>query len=190
MNFKTSYKIAAGIILLLIAIRIALPYLVEDYVNRTLNALPGHSGHVDDIDLSLYRGAYRIEGLLLKEDGGNPKHPFLQLPETNLSIEWRALFKGKLVGEIILDNPQLSIVERKEDPKPAETPTTEHWSQTVRDLMPFTVNRFVVNNGQLNYLDFTRKPSIDLHIHNMQLTALNLANVEEAGKELPSTAGP
>ncbi|CAM3630549.1 DUF748 domain-containing protein [Pontibacter korlensis] len=187
MVLKKSYTTAAAVILLLIAFRIALPYIVEDYVNRTLNALPGYKGHVEDVDLSLYRGAYRIEGLILEEEGGNPKYPFLKIAESDLSIEWKSLFKGKVVGEVIMRQPQLNMVEAKPNAAPTEEPTKEHWTEVVKDLMPITINRFIVNNGKLAYLDFNKKPSIDLHISDMQMVALNLANVEDAGNELPST---
>ncbi|WP_276497114.1 hypothetical protein [Pontibacter litorisediminis] len=82
--------LAAFAVLLLIALRLALPYLVKDYVNRTLEGLPGYTGHVADIDLHLYRGAYAIDGLVLEEEGGNPDHPFLRIPRTDLSIVGRS----------------------------------------------------------------------------------------------------
>lgn len=187
MIFKKSYKITALVILLLIGIRLALPYLVKNYVNKTLEELPGYTGHVADIDLHLYRGAYTIDGLVLKEDGGNPKYPFLQIPTTNLSVEWKTLLKGKLVGEVIMQSPQLNVVEAKKAPAAKNEPTRKHWSEVVKDLMPITINRFVVNNGKLAYLDFSNKKLIDMHISDMQLVALNLANVENAATELPST---
>ncbi|MCC9136529.1 DUF748 domain-containing protein [Pontibacter silvestris] len=187
MFFKRSFIIAAGVVLLLISIRIALPYIVKKYVNKTLNELPGYSGHVEDIDLYLYRGAYKIEGLLLEEEGGNPKYPFLKVSETDLSIEWKSLLKGKLVGEVTMERPQLNIVAEEEKAAPKEEPSKDSWTEVVKDLIPITINRFSVNNGKLAYLDFNTEPHIDLHINNMQLTALNLANVEEAGNELPST---
>ncbi|WP_345951905.1 DUF748 domain-containing protein [Mucilaginibacter sp. PAMB04274] len=50
-----------------------------------------------------------------------------------------------------------------------------------------TINRLQVNGGRIAYMDFAAKPDINLHIQNMQLTALNLANVEKTGEALPST---
>ena len=76
---KTSTKIVFGIILLLIVLRLALPSLVKNYVNKQLNELPGYTGHVDDIDISLWRGAYAIDRLLLKKRADTGKYPFLQI---------------------------------------------------------------------------------------------------------------
>ena len=102
---KTSTKVLLGLLLFVIAFRIALPHLVKRYINKTLDELPGYSGHVEDVDIHLIRGAYAIDNLMLTEDGANPKYPFLQFPRTDLSIQWKALFKGKLVGEVTLSSP-------------------------------------------------------------------------------------
>ena len=60
---KKKYKILICIVVLLIAIRIVLPYIVLHYANKTLANMKGYYGHIDDIDLSLYRGAYIINDI-------------------------------------------------------------------------------------------------------------------------------
>jgi hypothetical protein len=187
MRFRRSYYIVAAVVLLLIAVRVALPYIVKDYVNKTLDELPGYTGHVADIDLHLYRGAYTIDDLVLVEEKGNPKYPFLQIPKTDLSIEWRSLFKGELVGEVVMERPNMNIVAAAAEADTTGQATQDDWTKVMKDLMPITINRFVVNNGRVAYLDFNASPDVDLHIENMQLVALNLANVEDSTTALPST---
>lgn len=51
------------IVSLLVIIRLILPYVVLKYVNNKLAGLESYYGHVEDIDLSLYRGAYVIKDL-------------------------------------------------------------------------------------------------------------------------------
>lgn len=182
-----SYTIAAAIIALLVIIRIVLPFIVERYVNKTLNDLPGYTGYVEDVDLSLYRGAYRIEGLVLEEEEGNPETPFLHISEIDLSIDWRALFKGKIVGEVVLLRPELFIKTAPESKEAIEEPDREHWTEVVKSLMPMTINRLEAKEGKLAYLDYTASPDVTLHIEQMYLLAFNLANVEESGEKLPST---
>ena len=46
-------------VVLLVGARVALPYFVKDEVNRRLMALESYDGHVEDVDLALWRGAYR-----------------------------------------------------------------------------------------------------------------------------------
>lgn len=62
---KKRYIIPVSIIVALIIFRLFLPLIVKNYVNKTLNNIPGYSGHVEDIDLALWRGAYTIDGLIL-----------------------------------------------------------------------------------------------------------------------------
>lgn len=187
MRFTRSFYIVAGVILLLIAVRVALPYIVENYVNKTLDELPGYTGRVADIDLHLYRGAYTIDNLVLVEENGNPKYPFLQIPQTDLSIEWKSLFKGELVGEVVMERPNMNIVAAPEAADTTQQATQDDWTKVMTDLMPITINRFAVHNGRVAYLDFNAEPNVDMHIDNMQLVALNLANVEDSTTALPST---
>ncbi len=56
-----------SILLALFIFRLFLPAIVKKYVNKALNNIPGYYGWVDDIDISLYRGAYVINGLHLYE---------------------------------------------------------------------------------------------------------------------------
>ena len=67
-------NIIIGIVALLIIIRLILPYFVLKYVNNKLANLEDYYGHLEDIDLSLYRGAYIIKDLkILKTETSNRK---------------------------------------------------------------------------------------------------------------------
>jgi hypothetical protein len=177
------YLLLAIIVLGVIVIRLALPGIVKNYVNKKLNELPGYTGHVDDIDIHLLRGAYVIKGLLLKKKADPAKYPFLEIKRADLSIEWHSLFKGRLVGEVILDQPVVNMLTTEEISK---EPSKDSWTKTVKALMPMTINRLQVNEGSFAYRDLAKLPPTNLHIDHMQLTALNLANVQKAADPLPS----
>lgn len=70
-------KIPQGLIVALIIFRLFLPGIVKSYVNKKLNKQEGYTGRVEDIDISLYGGAYVIKGLTLKKKTDPPKYPFL-----------------------------------------------------------------------------------------------------------------
>src|SRR4051812_32088687 len=68
--FKTRKRtILFCVVLALIIFRLFLPLIVKNYVNKVLAHIPGYHGWVDDIDISLYRGAYVINGLHLYKNG-------------------------------------------------------------------------------------------------------------------------
>jgi uncharacterized protein involved in outer membrane biogenesis len=182
-GLKLWYIVVATIVLAIIVVRLALPGIVKNYVNKKINELPGYTGHVDDIDIALIRGAYVIKGLELKKKTDPAKYPFLNIQRADLSIEWPSLFKGRLVGRVLLDQPVINILATEEINK---EPSKDSWTKTVKALMPMTINKLQVTDGRLDYRDLNKQPNVDLHIEKMQLTALNLANVQKAADPLPS----
>jgi hypothetical protein len=178
-----TYIVIAIVVLVVLVLRLALPGMVKNYVNKKLNELPGYTGHVDDIDIHLLRGAYVIKGLLLRKKTDPAEHPFLKIRHTDLSLEWKSLFKGRLVGEVIANDPAINILATEDISK---EPSKDNWTKTVKALMPMTINKLQINNGRFAYLDFEKKPNVNLHIDALQLTALNLANVQKTNDPLPS----
>ncbi len=50
-----------------ILLRIALPYIMLHYSDQKLAAMNGYYGHIRDIDVALYRGAYTIDSFYLNK---------------------------------------------------------------------------------------------------------------------------
>ena len=182
-GWEITYIAIVLIISALIVLRLALPGIVKHYVNKQLNELPGYTGYVDDIDIALWRGAYVIKGLHLKKKTDPPKYPFLEIDRSDLSIEWKPLFHGRLVGKITCDKHVLNILATESLHK---EPSKDTWTATLKALMPITVNLFTVNGGRFAYYDFNKKPAHSWHIDDMHLVATNLANVQKKGERLPS----
>lgn len=45
------------VVAVLVALRLALPYIVRDVLNRRMDRMGDYHGHVADVDLNLWRGA-------------------------------------------------------------------------------------------------------------------------------------
>src|SRR4051812_48580567 len=105
---KKKYKILIGVLIVLIAIRLILPYVVLHYANKTLAAVKGYYGHMEDIDLSIYRGAYIIHNIYLnkRDSVSQEQTDFFKSKAIDLSVEWGAPFQGSIVGELVFDFPQ------------------------------------------------------------------------------------
>ncbi len=183
-GIKLWYIIVAIVLLAIIVLRLALPGIVKSYVNTKLNELPGYTGHVGNIDIALFRGAYVINGLVLKKKTDPPGYPFLEIERADLSIEWGAVLKRRLVGKVTLYKPVLIILESE---NLSREPSKSSWTITVKALMPITINRLLVNNGRFAYYNFNKEQNTHLYINQMQLRAFNLANVQKAADPLPST---
>ena len=182
---KKRYIIPIVILILLIAFRIYLPTIVKNYVNKVLAEIPGYYGQVDDIDIALLRGAYVVNGMNLKKGTATSNIPFLNFPKSDISIEWKSLFHGKIVSEIIMDSPEIIYVfeDQKEENGDANV---NDWTKALTDLVPIDINHFEVHNGKLAFVQLSADPNVDLQITKLELTADNLRNVVERELILPS----
>jgi hypothetical protein len=180
----------ASIIAALVIFRIMLPYIVLRYVNNKLANLEEYYGHVNDIDIHLYRGAYVIKDIKLMKKVEKNAHkdtiPFFSAPTIDLSIEWSAIFDGAIVGEIGVDKPVVNFVKEKHKGEDVKADTAD-FAQLVDDLMPVTINRFDIHDGQVHYIDPEARPRLDISMKKINLTAKNLTNVTDSKELLPAT---
>lgn len=172
-----------GLILVLIAVRVALPHVVKRYVNRTLDQLDGYTGHVEDVDISLWRGAYQIEGVRIDKTGGGTRVPFFRAHTIDLSVAWDALLRGSIVAEIDLHSPEINFVVAPE-PAQEQTEPASNWTETVKDLVPFQIDRFAVYDGEVHYRDFDGEPNVDIYLQSLRGSVRNMTNSEELGESL------
>jgi len=188
VNMKKKYKVLIIIFVILIIIRIILPYIVLYYANNTLANMKSYYGHIDDIDISIYRGAYSINNIYLnKIDSVSKKQTeFFKSKQIDLSIEWKALIKGALVGEMVFETPVLIFTKDKAEIGDIKKDTTD-FRYLLNHFMPLKVNRFEINNGTIHYVDNTSKPKVDISLKQAHILVQNLTNVIDDEVELPST---
>ncbi|WP_040497284.1 DUF748 domain-containing protein [Fulvivirga imtechensis] len=186
-SVKRSVKILLIVVVILVAIRIYLPFWVTDYVNKVLDGVPGYSGSIEDVDLHLYRGAYRIHKLKMVKTGEGLPEPFLDIDVIDLSVQWDALFDGRLVGEVSLVDAKANFITSVSNESEAEQTGGEaDWTEPIKELMPLEINRFSVHNGKIAFKDYTAEPKVDISLDSLTLNATNLSNVENKEVELPS----
>lgn len=178
---KKKYWIILLVVLLFIILRLALEPIVEHYANASLQDIEGYSGSINDVDINLYRGAYQIEGLRLDKVNGDDQVPFFEVDTLDLSVEWKALLDGALVGEVILSHPMLNFVTSQNDSDTTENQTGEEvdWQEQLKDFMPLTLNRFEVKHGDVTYRDRSMDPPVDATLNQFNLLATNLSNVND-----------
>lgn len=188
IRLKRKYKILIGILAVLIIFRLFLPTIVLHYANRTLATMPGYYGQIEDIDISLYRGAYRLDSIYInKVDSSTKTHTdFFSARNIDLSVEWKALFKGSLVGELVLNSPKLIFTQNKTEIGQVKKDTSD-FRKLIKEFMPLRINRFEVNNGSIHYIDPTSKPKVDISLKQTYILAQNLTNAADTRTTLPST---
>jgi hypothetical protein len=180
---RLQLQILIVLVALLVGLRVALPFIVKWYVNKTLDEMPEYDGRIDDVDIHLWRGAYSINNIeIIKTDGDVPV-PFFSSPDVDFSVQWRALFQGALVAEIILDNPVINFVAGPTE-ETSQVGVDKPWFDVIKKLFPLDINRCQVINGEVHYRDFYSKPKVDLAIDKIELLATNLTNSSKLSKTL------
>lgn len=170
----------------LLAARAYAPVAVQRYVNRALDRAEGYEGRIGDVDLNLWRGAYEIENVDILKSGARVPVPLLRSPKVDLSIEWRALFEGALVGEVVLEHPELNFVAGP--PQEGQSGIEADWRDVVRSLFPVKINRFAVRNGTIHFRSFRTDPQVDVYLRDVQIVARNLTNSADLSEDMVARA--
>src|SRR6187431_1119144 len=181
---KKGLYIFIGLLLLLIAINFALEPVALHYANKALSELKGYKGKIKDVDIHLYRGAYRIDSLVIEKIEKNTTKPFFAAKSIDISIEWKSLFKGAIVAEFSVEQPVLNFIKKGGN---IQAGGNNDFISTVKKLSPVNINYVEIIDGQIHYLDLTSKPKIDIAAKQVFATAKNLRNVEDKDKILPSS---
>lgn len=176
----TTAKLLIVVVIVLVlggVVRAMLPWVVARYVNEQLEDMGDYRGHVADVDLSVVRGAYVLRDLTIIKESGTAEEPFLMLPQTDLSVEWKALFRGELVGEIHMLRPVMNLVQG-ESTEETQLGAGVSWPEQVRKLFPFHFDRIDVTGGTLTF----RAPGIEaeesLTLRDLHIALTNLTNVD------------
>lgn len=184
---KKATKIILIIVTVLIVIRLILPYVVLHFANKKLATMKGYYGHIDDIDIALIRGAYKIDSIYLnKVDTVTHKQTeFFSASLIDLSVEWKAIFHGSIVGELVFEKPILKFVKDKVEPSALRKDSTS-FKDLLHSFMPLKINRFEINDGKIKYIDNSTKPKVDIQMTNTHILAENLRNSYDSAVLLPA----
>lgn len=168
----------------LAAARIAMPSVVKHQVNERLAAIPGYWGQVEDVGIALWRGAYKLDGLQILKIEGAGREPFFAARRIDFSIAWRELFRGKIVSDIFVDQPQLTFVTAG---SASQKDLDRRWQAVIQDIFPLEITQLEVKDGLVRYRDLTKQPHVDLFVRNAHVLATGLRNRGgERGEEFPA----
>ena len=170
------------LVALLVAVRAALPSIVKDYVNDHLQGLEAYDGHVEDVDLALWRGAYRVDGIRIVKTGADQPTPFFSGDRVDFSVEWKSLLRGSLVAEGEFIRPNVNLVQAR-DERQSQTGKEENWPDRLEEFFPFRFNTVRVKDGTVTF----RAPGIRtqdaLKATHLNGEITNITNVVDSNKE-------
>lgn len=174
------------LIVVLAIVRAVLPGMVRDYVNRTLDRSQIYAGKIGEVELHLWRGAYSIQNIQISKTTGNVPVPLFAAKQIDLAIQWNALLHGRIVGQILLTQPQLNFVDAPTDDQ-TQTGAGGPWLQIIQDLFPFRINRAVIQDGSIHFRAYQKKTPVDVYLSEVQVSVDNLGNIRDEITPLVAT---
>jgi hypothetical protein len=178
--------IVGSILAILLFLYATLPFAIHRYVLHTLNKIPGYRTEIGHLSINLFRGAYQIKQIKLEKISGTVPVPFFSANIIDLSVQWRELFHGALVGQIEVDRPSINFVNSPA-PETSQTSVDKSWLEHVKELFPLKINRFEINDGEIHFRDFSRNPNVDLYMTKTHVVAVNLTNSRRLSQTLVAT---
>lgn len=174
----------ATAVVLLIALHIALPYLVHDYLNDKLANMGDYRGQITDVDLALWRGAYKINGLKIVKADGKVPVPFVDAPAIDLSVSWHSLwYDHAVVAQVKFFKPQVNFVDGGANKQNSQTGQGTDWREQLGKLLPITLDEVQISDGRISFRNFNSKPPVNMNATNVDASIYNLTNVvDKEGK--------
>ena len=168
----------AGLLVVLVALSIALPYLVRNYLNDKLANMGDYRGHVTDVDLALWRGAYKINGLeIIKVDGKVPV-PFVKAPLIDLAVSWHSLwYDHAVVAKVLFVDPEVNFVDGGPNKQASQTGKGTDWREQLSKLAPITLDEVRIADGKITFRNFNSKPPVNINASSVNASFYNLTNV-------------
>jgi len=163
-----------------------MPWAVRHYVNRTIDQSPLYDGEIGDVRIHLWRGAYSMRDVRLNKTTGDVPVPFFTARRLDFAIQWKALFHGKVVGRVLMDQPELNFVDAAADDED-QTGAGAPWLQMVRDLFPFRINQALVRNGSIHFRAYRTAKPVDVYLSEVQAAIEDLANIHDDTTPLIAT---
>lgn len=169
------------ILVLLIAIRVALPYVLLNSINKKLERLPNYICVLKDLNVHLFDLSITIKGIEMTKRNGKIETPFFTSGDIHVSLESYELITTKVVVEDCI----LNLVKGKN--KELSQLIIDDELITIFKEMPFSPNIFIVENAEIHFIEKHSSANIDLSVKNITIDGRNIANQNQSKDKYPST---
>lgn len=190
MHFlKKKDRVVLILLLLIVVIRLFLPEGIKYAINWYLgHKMEAYQGRIEDFDLALYRGAYQIQGLKIWKKEANGKLPLIQAADIDLALAWRALFQGRILGDLAIQGLRMNFVDSESKKKKQFGNEQKNWNEVFSSLIPIDIESLKITDSEVHFVNHDYRVPVDLIADRLHLEAANLRNTEKKGVLLPSRA--
>jgi len=157
--------------------------ITEKKINRDLK---GYSVKLPGLHFNLIGLSLTLKGLTVVQQA-HPEPPVARFPRLKASIHWREILSGRLVAELLLDQPRLNInLQQLRSEATSKVKLKERgWQQAVEDIYPLKINTVTINDANITYID--QDPKRPLVLSHLNAQASNIRNIQLPDKVYPSS---
>ncbi|MDD5302361.1 MAG: DUF748 domain-containing protein [Elusimicrobia bacterium] len=148
---KTRWKVLLGAVVVLAAVRAALPSIVKSRINASLSRVEGWDARVGDVDLALLRGGLVLRDIKAEGKGSSVK---ASVSRAAINVSWSQMLRRRLVASVDISRPRASMTVHRADKEKAKAASrkiekkAEVVFPNLKDLFPFRIDRFAVRDGE------------------------------------------
>jgi hypothetical protein len=187
---RRRWQWALGIVAVVVALAVVVSFFLDEplrrLVERRMNErLKGYTAHIGQLDFHPLGFSVDFYDVVVTQNA-HPDPPVVRVKRLSASVEWKALLRGGVVADFLLDEPiiyfdRTHFVKEIEDP----TPVKDHgWQDALQAMYPLEINLFRVRQGAVTYVDSGQARPLALTAINA--AARDIRNVKSADDEYPS----
>jgi len=190
LNVRRRWLWAGGVLVAILALAYAVAFMLDEPIRRTIernmNArLDGYTVRLGSADFHPINFALDLNDVTIEQDA-NPDRPVIYIEQMTGSVQWRALLRGRLVGDILIQRLSLYVnvnhLQREaEDPKPV---TERGWQDALQEAYPLTINEIRIVDSDLTYVD--RGPFKPLQVSKLNVVIEDIRNIKSEARKYPS----
>jgi len=168
--------------LLILILSFVAAYLLDEPLRKKMetdinNSLKGYTVRIQRLDFHPFGLSLDLNESTIYQSA-HPDPPIAHIPKLSASVHWKALLHGRLVADFELANPTIRFdLTQFSQENRDETPIKEKgWQEAVQAIYPLKINRFVIRNADVTYID--KGPFRPLQITQLNFIAENIRNVQ------------
>ena len=187
---RIGYTIATLMVALIVGVFIVsffLDDIIRPRIERAMNEkLIGYHSTLPHAHLQLLGGSLTLKGLKIVQEK-HPTPPVANIDAMRFTIQWRELFTGHVVANVLLTHPKVRIdtAQFQSEKRDAVPMRKKGWQDALENVYPFKINKFAIRDGDVTYVD-ANDPQRPLHIQHLYFTADNIRNLHYKANEYPS----
>ena len=185
---------------LLLLVSVVASPLAKRFINRKLANLPDYHGHVETVNVALWRGAAELKDFVLYDRAEEDKNlPAVRMKRAAFWIDYGALFGGTLGGKAVVESAEINVIKRREFDGPIDAAKeakdelrekkemAEPWREALRKTFPIEITSMEVKDTKVRFIDRAHEPNVDVGITGLNMRASGLRTRPKEGEGLPSS---